>query len=909
MPLPFLIGIGGLIAAATSAAAGTVATVGAVAATVGTAAAAAGTAAATTAAAIGTAAASTAVGSAAIGAASTVGTAVAAAGTAAAGTAVGSAAIGAMSTVGTAVGTAAAAASSVPVIGTAASGIAAVAGTTAGSAALGTITTTGAIGAVSGISGAVKLSEAEDIKNSAVARYDAACAALKNEQNHTNSVLETLGKTKLQVWESFDIFSHLYAQIKNPPVIKGTVEQEALSLTLEELQEIKVLAISARDIIRGGIGSVAAGNLIGLATSGGLVGTITAASTGTAMSALSGAAASNAALAAFGGGALKVGGLGMAGGATVLGALTVAPMLMVGGLALHSKGGKALENAKEIENEANHSIQKISEIMPELKKVRELAEKIQDTLNNLHNCYHTILNSLSNIVSSKTNYLDFSIEEKKTLERTVLCTKLLKELTLQNILNPEKENEVLDKEVNRTLAHSHEMFKQIEPRTNQCPQCGAKMPSSTVFCEACGAMLTNVETEHTGIERTEEQCSKIIDPATAEAEIDHVYLDSGTKGYRTIQIQLKHPVFLDEVRYDHIPVLSKDLFDKLGLREDSVIAVHRVGDVIPAISLKTEGKGKVLQAPTRCMCGFQLKTRNGKLYCDNPYCRMNQVGRMVGFFIGIGLDDYNEAFANTILDTFNSVTLDEEVRYHDLFSLFRYNADVMRKAGLKTKTYTEFQTLLRAAIAKTPDYQVLGSLGISDLGPARAKQILKFYKGDWDQFTQDVISYNNAGVIQALGWNIGSNVTDYLNANKWIGKDMQELKEHMETFSSTKDYDLRIGHTGFTPSQALRDFCEQRNMELVDGKSFDILIADSLNSASGKMQVARKKNLPIFTESLFLKQYEDYGKPAARRETVAAPFVHATLNQMLARIHKQEADFNESMTTAYANTMSHANQS
>lgn len=862
MPLPFL--IGGLIAAATSAAAGTVATVGAVAATVGTAAAAAGTAAATTAAAIGTAAASTAVGSAAIGAASTVGTAVAAAGTAAAGTAVGSAAIGAMSTVGTAVGTAAAAASSVPVIGTAASGIAAVAGTTAGSAALGTITTTGAIGAVSGISGAVKLSEAEDIKNSAVARYDAACAALKNEQNHTNSVLETLGKTKLQVWESFDIFSHLYAQIKNPPVIKGTVEQEALSLTLEELQEIKVLAISARDIIRGGIGSVAAGNLIGLATSGGLVGTITAASTGTAMSALSGAAASNAALAAFGGGALKVGGLGMAGGATVLGALTVAPMLMVGGLALHSKGGKALENAKEIENEANHSIQKISEIMPELKKVRELAEKIQDTLNNLHNCYHTILNSLSNIVSSKTNYLDFSIEEKKTLERTVLCTKLLKELTLQNILNPEKENEVLDKEVNRTLAHSHEMFKQIEPRTNQCPQCGAKMPSSTVFCEACGAMLTNVETEHTGIERTEEQCSKIIDPATAEAEIDHVYLDNGTKGYRTIQIQLKHPVFLDEVRYDHIPVLSKDLFDKLGLREDSVITVHRVGDVIPAISVKTEGKGKLLKAPVQCTCHEFLKVRNGKLFCDNPLCRMNQVGRMVGFFIGIGLDDYNEAFANTIIDF--STNRPNTFNYVDLSDLFKLTPDKFAAGGYTTKTYTEFQDKLRAAVAKTPDYQVLGSVGISDLGPARAKQILREYKGDWDALAKDVCYHNASRIIKALGWTIGSKVVESMDSMIGLCSTLNELKEHMENFSSTKDYDLRVGHTGFTPSQALRDFCEQRNMELVDGKSFDILIADSLNSISGKAQVARKKNLPVFTESLFLKQYEDYGKPMTKED-------------------------------------------
>lgn len=864
MPFPFLIGIGGLIAAGTSAAAGTVATVGAVAATVGTAAAAAGTAAATTAAAIGTAAASTAVGSAAIGAASTVGTAVAAAGTAAAGTAVGSAAIGAMSTVGTAVGTAAAAASSVPVIGTAASGIAAVAGTTAGSAALGTITTTGAIGAVSGISGAVKLSEAEDIKNSAVARYDAACAALKNEQNHTNSVLETLGKTKLQVWESFDIFSHLYAQIKNPPVIKGTVEQEALSLTLEELQEIKVLAISARDIIRGGIGSVAAGNLIGLATSGGLVGTITAASTGTAMSALSGAAASNAALAAFGGGALKVGGLGMAGGATVLGALTVAPMLMVGGLALHSKGGKALENAKEIENEANHSIQKISEIMPELKKVRELAEKIQDTLNNLHNCYHTILNSLSNIVSSKTNYLDFSIEEKKTLERTVLCTKLLKELTLQNILNPEKENEVLDKEVNRTLAHSHEMFKQIEPRTNQCPQCGAKMPSSTVFCEACGAMLTNVETEHTGIERTEEQCSKIIDPATAEAEIDHVYLDNGTKGYRTIQVQLKHPVFLDEVRYDHIPVLSKDLFDKLGLREDSVITVHRVGDAIPAISLKTEGKGKVLKAPVQCTCHEFLKVRNGKLFCDNPLCRMNQVGRMVGFFVGIGLDDYNEAFANTIIDF--STNRPNTFNYVDLSDLFKLTPKMFAAGGYTTKTYTEFQDKLRAAVARTPDYQVLGSLGISDLGPARAKQILREYKGDWDALTTDVRHQNASRIIKALGWTIGSKVVDSMDSLIGLCSTLEEMKEHMETFSSTKEYDLRVGHTGFIPSQALRDFCEQRNMELVDGKSFDILISRSLNSISGKAQVAHTKNLPIFTEELFLKQYEDYGKPMTNED-------------------------------------------
>ena len=365
--------------------------------------------------------------------------------------------------------------------------------------------------------------------------------------------------------------------------------------------------------------------------------------------------------------------------------------------------------------------------------------------------------------------------------------------------------------------------------------------------------------------RTNEfQIALKFDPATAEAEIDHVYLDSGTKGYRTIQVQLKHPVFLDEVRYDHIPVLSKDLFDKLGLREDSIITVHRVGDVIPAISVKTEGKGKLLKAPVQCTCHEFLKVRNGKLFCDNPLCRMNQVGRMVGFFIGIGLDDYNEAFANTIIDF--STNRPNTFNYVDLSDLFKLTPDKFAAGGYTTKTYTEFQDKLRAAVAKTPDYQVLGSLGISDLGPARAKQVLREYKGDWDALTTDVRHQNASRIIKALGWTIGSKVVESMDMLIGLCSTLEEMKEHMETFSSTKDYDLRIGHTGFIPSQALRDFCEQRNMELVDGKSFDILIARSLNSISGKAQVAHKKNLPVFTEELFLKQYEDYGKPMTKED-------------------------------------------
>lgn len=54
-----------------------------------------------------------------------------------------------------------------------------------------------------------------------------------------------------------------------------------------------------------------------------------AASTGTAISSLGGVAATNATLAWFGGGSLAAGGLGMAGGAWVIGGLVAAPVLAV----------------------------------------------------------------------------------------------------------------------------------------------------------------------------------------------------------------------------------------------------------------------------------------------------------------------------------------------------------------------------------------------------------------------------------------------------------------------------------------------------------------------------------------------------------------------------------------------------
>lgn len=330
--------------------------------------------------------------------------------------------------------------------------MAAVAGTTTGAAALGTITAAGAVGITSGVSGAIKMSEAQSIKTNAMSKYETEKAAFDKTQASTNAALEKLGKEKAKIWESFDRFVIMFSKIQNPPVMNANVDKESIALSAEDLDNIKAVAVSVKELLSGGMGSVSAGGFIGMATSGGMLTTVTAASTGTAMSSLSGAAAANATLAAFGGGSLAAGGAGMAGGAAVLSGLTFAPMLMVGGMLLNGKGKKSLEDAMGIDYETDLAVSKMNIAEKELKKIRMLSNKIRVELEKLNKIYKMLMDFMEVVVEEKTNYRTFTAQEKRQLEKTTLVLKLIKQLSMQNILDAEDDNAVLEEEVKATLS-------------------------------------------------------------------------------------------------------------------------------------------------------------------------------------------------------------------------------------------------------------------------------------------------------------------------------------------------------------------------------------------------------------------------------------------------------------------------
>jgi hypothetical protein len=131
-----------------------------------------------------------------------------------------------------------------------------------------------------------------------------------------------------------------------------------------------------------GVGSWTAVSLLG------------SASTGTGISTLSGIAATNATLAWFGGGSLATGGLGMAGGGAVLGGLVILPMIGISAWSTHSKAAKIEQSIRdhEIANKTNRAvvevlratISKVPVLIPQFERnVQKLSEDIGKAQNRL----------------------------------------------------------------------------------------------------------------------------------------------------------------------------------------------------------------------------------------------------------------------------------------------------------------------------------------------------------------------------------------------------------------------------------------------------------------------------------------------------------------------------------------------
>ena len=269
------------------------------------------------------------------------------------------------------------------------------------------------VGAKAAVDGGKKMKEAKDTMLVAQSRHQKNMGRCE-EQNRTTTIeMDRLGKYEMSVLSSFKEFSDTFEKIHNRPDFAAVTIGD-VTIPKYDGAAIKQVSIGA-GVLAGGLGGAALGTAGGFAAAGATTAAVMAfgaASTGTAISTLSGAALTNATLAALGGGAIAAGGGGIALGTTILG---------VAGSKLSNKADEAYEQMRSAEI-------KINRICTYLGRLSTAANDYCNKLIAVDSVYRRYLSKVKELVNEKNDWNDFSSDEKKLVENTVLLVGVLYEM-------------------------------------------------------------------------------------------------------------------------------------------------------------------------------------------------------------------------------------------------------------------------------------------------------------------------------------------------------------------------------------------------------------------------------------------------------------------------------------------------
>jgi hypothetical protein len=272
-----------------------------------------------------------------------------------------------------------------------------------------------------------RVNQAKTLGEQAQARYEAQEQRLEKAREGCQGALEMLGRRKLQIMDTeMRRFVASFGRLKN---VQLTDVPSMAAFPQAELQAMQVQAIGfeAIDALKTLAASGAAGATAGF-VSYGAVGALATASTGAAISGLSGVAAANATLAWFGGGALSAGGLGMAGGAWILGSIVTGPVLAIGGMVMSAKSKEALAKAKAQAAEAAKVIEQMKTIEAATSLIQSRAEQIFQILHGLWEELRQTLPQLETIVGRETDWRRLRPEEQQAVAVITSLAYLLKQL-------------------------------------------------------------------------------------------------------------------------------------------------------------------------------------------------------------------------------------------------------------------------------------------------------------------------------------------------------------------------------------------------------------------------------------------------------------------------------------------------
>ena len=295
------------------------------------------------------------------------------------------------------------------------------------------------------------------------------------------------------------------------------------------------------------------------------------------------------------------------------------------------------------------------------------------------------------------------------------------------------------------------------------------------------------------------------------------------------------------------------------------LQIVKRNQIIPQIeeAEKRDNPENPIELPKVCpSCGAPLEvlvsvTGVETLYCVNPECPAQLVGKLTHFCSDKGLD----------IKGLSEATLSKLIRagfissFESIFILENYKREWMQMNGFGAASVNK----ILAAIEKSKEtelWRVISALGIPLVGTKTAKDLAKHFE-TWEEFERAILNnyafekINNIGKIigdSLRGYPIGkvSFLSKYLNFRK-SANDAKSAPSLLEGKKIVVTGKLEL----FKNRKELVNKIEDAGGKVTDSVSSStfLLICNDLESKSSKANKAREKGIPILTEQEFLSRF------------------------------------------------------
>lgn len=327
-------------------------------------------------------------------------------------------------------------------------------------------------------------------------------------------------------------------------------------------------------------------------------------------------------------------------------------------------------------------------------------------------------------------------------------------------------------------------------------------------------------------------------PEQKKTKLLDVIMSVGLLGAITPVAQIE-PVKIKGNTISNISLGSIPRFESLNLREGQEVWIKY--DVIPYLDVDDRcfiGTGKLFETPTQCPdCGSEL-VYQPILKCINKDCSSRIIGKIINYiekmrisFISIGTVTtlYKNGFLRSI---------------EDLYKLEEHEDEIIQLDGFGPKSFNNIMIGINAR--KTVyDYELLGAIGIPDIGEKIFKRILNIYyldelikisrKNDINKLT------NISGIKEKTAQKIIDGIKENLDLLDFLCSELDIRRDE-------RKYTLKVVFTKVRDKE-FEEYLDSKDVLVLDNynKKVDMVIVPNKGISSTKIDKARKDNKNIIT--------------------------------------------------------------